>query len=251
MKSIPRLKHARAKCVCKKEGRKKVLTIGTRAPVLKTGRNLYSLAVKLQLCLFSCMLNILKSTNFSRNWGKRSQNPGREGRTTATQAYIVLICQAIHPEFPRGNCKPKAERYFCEKKYLAASSDDPSTDEWGVDEIMSGSTCETLAPSTLVKEAEQGYQLYHWSIHAVWWLILFGIVLSFLTDNAWAQLEDSTCQGLFSGGSECSLFWGVKTVQSYKHSSAGQLAHRERRGTNIGCKLKWSLQSCVFSGTRV
>lgn len=80
---------------------------------------------------------------------------------------------------------------------------------------------------------------------------LLGIVLSFLPDNAWAQLEDSTCQRLFSGGSECSLFWGVKTVQSYKHSSAGQLAHRERRGTNIGCKLKWSLQSCVFSGTRV
>ena len=39
-----------------------------------------------------------------------------------------------------------------------------------------------------------------------------GVVLSSVPDNAWAQLGDSTGQGLFSGGSERSLFWGVKAV---------------------------------------
>lgn len=39
-----------------------------------------------------------------------------------------------------------------------------------------------------------------------------GIVLSSVSDNAWAELGDSTGQGLFSGGSSCSLFLGAKTV---------------------------------------
>lgn len=154
------------------------------------------------------------------------------------------------PWISNSNCKPKAERYFCERKYLAVSSDDPSTDEWGVGEVDEwqyvwnlGSIC----ASEISRARIPALSLDHSCCLMA--NTLLGIVLSFLPDNAWAQLEDSTCQGLFSGGSECSLFWGVKTVQSYKHS-AGPLAHRERRGTDVACKLKWSLQSWVFFGTR-
>lgn len=59
-----------------------------------------------------------------------------------------------HPDFPRGDWNPKADRDFCEMEYLAASSGDPSTDEWEAKvqvKLLGDGTSETLAVSVLVK----------------------------------------------------------------------------------------------------